>query len=123
MADINFVYGDNYQKESKIGRLMFVCNNIAKNLANRNYTFKIPDGYLLFDNDGKIIQDAIDTIINKIIAINKNMYVKHLHKNKSEINIVRDFVINIPVEYLLILDKENKCYQIIIITQSDIYAQ
>lgn len=104
MAELNDVYGQNYQDQSKISKNNHILNNIANNLAHRQLSFRLFDSNGLWDTTNNIPQQSIDELTNKIKNIDKYICLYHLDKKSDQMNMLPELVIDSPVEYFLIID-------------------
>lgn len=106
MADLSDVYGSNYFVESQQSRVDYLLNNMANNIAHRQFKFGLNDTNELWNNSQSMNDQYINHLINKIKQINKKLYFMHLKKNTHQINMLPELIQDTPVEYFLIVDSE-----------------
>lgn len=122
MADLNDIYGNNYQNESKNSKNNYVINTIANNIAHRQFNFKLFDSSDLWDISNNLSSHTIDAITQKIKNINKQMYMYHIDKKSHNINMLPELVIDTPVEYFWIIDGEYQRAYFIYMTPHEVNA-
>jgi len=115
MADLNDVYGQTYQNESKAAKINYIINNMANNIAHRQFNFRISDTRDLWDPDYNMNKQVMRTLVDKVKGINKMLYLVHIDKQSDGIGMLPELVIDSPVEYFWIIDGEmNRAYYIFI---------
>lgn len=115
MADLSDVYGQNFQSESSQMRLDHMINNIANNIAHRQFKFKLHDNNDLWAQSQNLKPEVINKLINKVKNVNKKMTPIHINKHSNQINLLPELIIDTPVEYFMIIDSEmNRAYYIYI---------
>lgn len=122
MADLNDIYGENYQNDSKNSKNNYVINTVANNIAHRQFNFKLFDSSELWDLSNGLSPHVIDLIKQKISNINKQMYLFHIDKKSNSINMLPELVIDSPVEYFWIIDGEYQRAYFIYITPREVTA-
>jgi len=115
MADLSDVYGTHYQAESATAKTNYIINTIANNVAHRQFNFKLTDSRDLWDHNYDMLHTMIDKLVNKVKAINHQMCLLYIDKQSDKINMLKELVVNSPVEYFWIIDGEfNRAYFIYI---------
>lgn len=122
MAELDDVYGNNYQTEAKDSRNNYVLNTIANNLAHRQFNFRLFDSAELWDTSHNLLRHAINTIANKVKVITKQMTIIHIDKHSEGMNMFPELVIDSPVEYFLVIDGEFHRAYFIYITPYEVSA-
>lgn len=135
MADLTDVYGVDYRQRSKDDQISFALNQIANNLANHDFSFKLPDYNfrIVWDGNRKMTEDKVQMLVEKIqnasipkgpTGSNKpNMMVRHLDdSNPSDSRIIPYFIADRPVEYFEITDFGKSRKFIIYVTPSEVGA-
>lgn len=106
MAELNDIYGSNYQQESLLSKNNYVINTIANNIAHRQLSFRLFDTSDLWDISHKLPLHVINSIQQKINIINKNIRLYNIDKKSVRIKMFPYLVIDTPVEYFWIIDLE-----------------
>jgi hypothetical protein len=115
MADLSDVYGTHYQDESVAAKTNYIINTIANNVAHRQFNFKLTDSRELWDHNYNMLPTMIDKLVTKVKAINHQMCLLYIDKQSEKINMLKELVVNSPVEYFWIIDGEfNRAYFIYI---------
>jgi hypothetical protein len=122
MAELDDVYGQNYQNESKQSKNNYVLNNITNNLAHRQFSFRLFDSNDLWEPTHNLSVQAIESIINKVKNINQQLYLYHLNKQSNTVNMLPELVIDTPVEYFMIIDAEYHRAYFVYITPYEVNA-
>ena len=122
MAELNDVYGQNYQDESKSSKVNYVLNTITNNLAHRQFNFRLVDSADLWDVRHNLSTTSIESLIQKVKAMNKQMCLVHLDKTSNKINMLPELVVDSPVEYFMIIDGEFHRAYFIYITPYEVNA-
>jgi hypothetical protein len=123
MAELNTVYGDNYQNESQQSKVNHVLNTIINNIAHRQFNFRLFDSIDLWDPTTHIIpRSSIETMIRKVKEINKQMQMIHLDKKSDQVNMLPELIVDSPVEYFMIVDGEYRKAYFIYITPYEVNA-
>jgi methionyl-tRNA synthetase len=120
MADLSDVYGQNFQTESYELRLNYILNNLANNIAHRQFKFHLHDNNELWNKSQNLTPQAIKTLIAKVKGVNKRMHLIHINKNSNQINMLPELIIDTPVEYFLIIDEEFGRAYFIYITPTEV---
>jgi hypothetical protein len=120
MASLTDAYGDNYQSESKLSKGSYVINTIANNIAHRQLSFRLFDTADLWDSSPNLSPQVIDTLTHKIKNINKQIHLFHIDKTSKQLNMIPELVLDIPVEYFMILDAEYHRSYFIYITPREV---
>src|SRR5690242_429756 len=120
MADLSDVYGQNYQVEATQGRIDYIINNLAKNLAHRQFKFHLHDNNELWDGMQNLKKQYIDLLIQKISTINKKLHFIHINKNSEQINMLPELIIDTPVEYFMVIDADMGRAYFIYITPTEV---
>ena len=120
MANLSDVYGQNFQNEAQELRTGYLLNNIANNIGHRQFKFRLDDTNELWTQSQNIYDSHISLLIDKVRNINKKMNMIHLKKNTQQINMLPELIVDIPVEYFLIVDSEYGRAYFIYITPSEV---
>jgi hypothetical protein len=112
MADLSDVYGNNFQSQSQKSKIDHIISIIVTNISHRQFKFRMYDSDDLWKGSGYDLEkNIIDSIITKTQNLNNHLTVVHLHKNTEQINMLPELIIDVPVEYFMIIDEEyNKAY-------------
>jgi len=122
MAELNDVYGNNYQDVSKQSKNNYILNIISNNIAHRQFNFHLTDTTEIWDQSNNLLPKIIDEIIKKVKTVNKHIHLTYIDKKSQAINMLPELIIDTPVEYFLIIDSEfNRAYYIYI-TPSEVNA-
>jgi hypothetical protein len=122
MAELNDVYGTNYQDESKNAKINHILSTITNNIAHRNFNFRVFDSSELWDMSQNMSQSTINVLINKVKNINKHMHLEYLDKKSDRINMLPELITDTPVEYFLVIDGEVHRAYFIYITPREVNA-
>jgi len=122
MAELNDVYGTNYQSESQKSKINYILNTIVNNIAHRQFNFRLFESLELWTPSHELSQQSIDTIIQKTKTINKQMCVVYIDKKSNMTNMLPELVVDAPVEYFLIIDGEFHRSYFIYITPYEVNA-
>uniref|UniRef100_A0A6C0BJF4 Uncharacterized protein n=1 Tax=viral metagenome TaxID=1070528 RepID=A0A6C0BJF4_9ZZZZ len=104
MAEINDVYGADYQKEATMARNNHAINVIANNVAHRQFGFKLTDTHDLWDQNHNLLREVIESFLQKVHQINPQMHPQYIEKTSSQINMLPELIIDTPVEYFWMID-------------------
>lgn len=115
MAELNDVYGQNYQTESQQSKNNYLLNIITNNIAHRQFHFTLSDASDLWGTSNELSPQNVDTIIHKVNNINKHIHMYYMDKTKECINMLPELIIDTQVIYFMIIDAEyHKAYYIYI---------
>jgi len=122
MAEISDVYGQSYQSDANQARLDHLINIMANNIAHRQLSFKLSDTFSLWGGSQDLSPVTLETLINKIQAMNSKLKIFHLKKGSSQINMLPELIVDTPVEYFMIIDAEMNRAYFIYITPMEVNA-
>lgn len=119
MADVQEVYGVNYNIEACYERLNYSAKILASNLAHHSFNIKHDSGYMWDGNNMRI--KAIKLMIDKAQNMNPKLIINHIPKTSQLINMF-PYLIDGAVEYFRIIDKNSNKIYLIYITPFNLQA-
>jgi hypothetical protein len=122
MVEINEVYGLDYQMKSIDSRINSLIDNLGNNIANEQYRFRLHDTADLWNNGNKMSQGTVSKLINKVMSVNKRLYMCHINQNTNAINMIPVLIAGTPVEYFYIVDQDKARVYFIYITPNEVNA-
>lgn len=115
MSNLDEVYGDNFQNDAEKSQQNSLINNIANNIAHRQFNFRLFDYSKLWGSEKKLPENFLKNLTAKIKNINDKMILHHIDKKSNAMNMFKELIIDTPVEYFQVIDIEyNKSYFIYI---------
>lgn len=103
MAEISNVYGANYFEEAKRSRINHVAKILAANISNYQFEQHL-DMSSLWNEDKSLKHEAVEILLNSIMANNPKMVVTHINKQTNELNMLPYFIDTSSVEYFRVID-------------------
>ena len=120
MADLSDVYGQTFQNDSSQSRIDYIINNLANNIAHRQFKFRVHDTNELWNKAQDLQSQHIDLLISKVNNINKKIVMQHLDKQSGKLNMLPELIVDTPVEYFLIIDSDFGRAYFIYITPTEV---
>jgi hypothetical protein len=104
MANINDVYGNNFQQKATLDKALHASGIFAQNIAHKQFNFrnKSPDMW----NGNNMKPDVITAMIGQVKTGNPAMELVHIPKTSHMINAF-PYLVNGPVEYFLAVDTKS----------------
>ena len=117
MSSVTEVYGNNYNVEACYQRLNYSAKVLASNIAHLNFNLRHDSEYMWNRNNMK--PEAIKLLLDKVTNMNPKFTIEHIPKTSKLVNMF-PYLINGPVEYFRIVDKERQRLYLIYITPTNI---
>ena len=115
MADINEVYGNNFQEKSIGEKAAYAAKLFASNIVHKQFSFRNDSASMWLQNNMK--SEAVATLIAQVKANNPLFRLVHVSKTSNKINGF-PYLINGAVEYFIVVELEkNQMYSIYITPQ------
>lgn len=109
MADINEIYGSNYQQESNEDRMKYAVKLLGTNIANKQFVLRLDSSAMW--KDGNMSNDAIKMLLGQVQRTNNKFRITHVSKRSKSVNMF-PYLINGNVEYFVITDLSSDKVQI-----------
>lgn len=110
MAEISSVYGKDFQQKSKLDSAKATAKLIANNIAHKEFVFRYNSDAMW--NGNNMTKEAINHLLSAVHAISKTMFLQHVDKTSSKVNMF-PYLINGPVEYFVLVDNSEDIVSII----------
>lgn len=103
MANINDVYGNNFQQKAVIDKALHASGIFAQNIAHKQFNFRNKSEDMWDGNNMK--QEIIAALKQQVHAGNSNMELIHISKTSPMINAF-PYLVNGAVEYFMAVDTQ-----------------
>ena len=108
MAEIQEVYGQQYQTDSQIQRMRYSVNVLANNIGQLNLTTRFESHSMW--NSQNLKPEAIQELIQAVAQRDSKMLLQHIPKTTSQANMF-PYLIDGAVEYFRLIDlKRSRVY-------------
>ena len=105
MVEINEAYGRDFKESSIKGKMNMSIANIANNIANNEFKFRLSGTNDLWDAS-RMKPEVISQLTQRIADLNNKLYFRNINPSSKWINMIPVLIINSPVEYFIIIDQE-----------------
>ena len=104
MAELNEIYGNNYEKESLEEKIKYSVKLIGTNIAHKNFVFK-HDSTPMWDGNN-ISERVIKMLLSQVQKVNSKFRMTHVDKRTDMVNMF-PYLINGSVEYFVVTSMED----------------
>lgn len=120
MSDLSEIYGTDYKSKAYQSKILSIINSIGTNLSNEHYRFTLNDINELFQSES-MPNNVIDALITKVMK-NQALIMRHINKHTNDINMIPILIVNVPIEYFYVIDKNKARAYFIYITPTEVNA-
>lgn len=113
MAELQEVFGQNYNVESCLQRVNYSAKILAVNIAKLNFKLRHASDSLW--NGNNMRPEALRLIINKVQEVNPKFRIECIDKTSKTVNMF-PYLIDGAVEYFRIVDLDRKRIYLIYVT-------